>query len=210
MQLFALIARYAERFAAVGGSAHHVGSPLGVWLVLALAAPAADDAARAEIAAALGTDVDTAHQLAGELLAHPHPAVAAGLAVWSRPELTGLDGWRDGLPTGVQTGPIPDQNAADTWAREHTMGMIEQFPLQQPEKMSILLASALATKVTWLRPFDVVPGEQLGGPLESAASPGCCTAGGWPDIMRSSLRRRAPATSPCTSGGPMTTWMSCQ
>lgn len=162
MELAALVRRYAGRFAAVGGSTHHVGSPLGAWLVLALAAPAADDSARVEIADALGTDVHTAHRLAGDLLAHPHPAVAAALAVWSRPELTGLAGWRDRLPAGVQTGAIPTQAAADAWAQQHSLGLIRQFPLGTADIM-VLLASALATKVTWLRPFDVVPGEELGG-----------------------------------------------
>ena len=80
MTLPPLVSRYAERFALLGGDEHRVGSPLGAWLVLAIAAPAAHGALRAEIVDVLGTDVDSAHRLAGALLERSHPAVAAALA----------------------------------------------------------------------------------------------------------------------------------
>ncbi|HEY7045741.1 MAG TPA: hypothetical protein VH373_00875 [Jatrophihabitantaceae bacterium] len=101
MDLSTLVRRYAQRFAALGGDEHQVGSPLGAWLVLALAAPTADGQLRAEITDALGTDVESAQQLLAELLKQPDDAVGTALAAWSIPGLTGLD-TRPGR--GVRTG----------------------------------------------------------------------------------------------------------
>ena len=39
-ELLGAVSRYAERFHAAAGSTHHIASPLGGWLVVALAAPA--------------------------------------------------------------------------------------------------------------------------------------------------------------------------
>lgn len=162
MELGPLVRRYAERFAAVGGDTHHVGSPLGAWLVLALAAPAADGVLREQIADALRTDVGSAQRLLADLLERPHPAVAAALAAWMEPNLTGLDEWCAGLPQPVTTGPVPTARQADAWAREHTLELIDTFPLGVADAV-IVLASALATRVSWLRPFELVDGHQLGG-----------------------------------------------
>ncbi|MBM0258971.1 hypothetical protein JNW89_21570, partial [Micromonospora sp. 4G55] len=43
------LARYAARLHAGAGDRHHVASPLGAWLLLALAAPAATGADRDEL-----------------------------------------------------------------------------------------------------------------------------------------------------------------
>src|SRR5262249_24543617 len=51
---------------------------------------------------------------------------------------------------------------ADRWAREHTLGLIEKFPVNITDKIYLLLATALATKVSWDRPFELVPGSALG------------------------------------------------
>lgn len=163
MDLAALVCRYAERFAALGGGdEHQVGSPLGAWLVIAVAAPTADGALREQIIDALGTDVESAQEMLAEVLKHPNDAVGAALAAWSIPGLTGLDSWRAGLPPAVTTGSVPAQPEADQWAREHTLGLIERFPIDTHGAV-ILLASALAARVTWLRPFDLVDGAELRG-----------------------------------------------
>jgi hypothetical protein len=75
-------------------------------------------------------------------------------------------GWLAGLPASVERGPIPSQDAADRWAREHTFGLIERFPLMISDAIYLLLATALATKVSWDCPFELAPGSALG-----AASP---------------------------------------
>src|SRR5215475_2648923 len=54
MNIAPLIARYAQRFHRAVDGYQHVASPLGAWLVLALAAPAATGAAREQLAEILG------------------------------------------------------------------------------------------------------------------------------------------------------------
>jgi hypothetical protein len=66
------------------------------------------------------------------------------------------------LPAGVERGPIPSQDEADAWAREHTFGLIERFPIMITDNIYLLLATALATKVSWDRPFELAPGSALG------------------------------------------------
>jgi hypothetical protein len=113
MEPAALVCEYAERFAALGTDQHQVGSPLGAWLALALAATAAQGALREEISHALGTDVESAQRLVAELLDSPHPAVAMALAAWAMPGLPGLDPWRSTLPARVTTGAVPTREQAD-------------------------------------------------------------------------------------------------
>ncbi|SCF04791.1 Serpin (serine protease inhibitor) [Micromonospora viridifaciens] len=156
------LAHYAERLHRAAGDAHHVASPLGAWLLLALTGPAATDDARTRLEESLGTDVDDAAEAAHALLAAPHPLVAAATALWERTPFAELAGWRATLPERTQTGPLPDQATLDAWAREHTDGLIDRFPLGVTPDTLLILASALATKVSWAEPFQVAPAEQLG------------------------------------------------
>lgn len=163
------ISRYAERLHAVIGKRHHVASPLGAWLLLALAGTAGTGADRAAMSKALGCDVDAARQAAEDLLASPHPLVASAAAVWTAAWAQlgpHFDRWRTGLPAEVTSGELPDQGGLDAWAREHTFGLIERFPLRLDPDVYLVLASALATKVSWEIPFDLAPAASLG-----AASP---------------------------------------
>ncbi|MDO3704415.1 hypothetical protein Q3W71_22380 [Micromonospora sp. C28SCA-DRY-2] len=158
------LARYADRLHARAGDGHHVASPLGAWLLLALAAPAATGPARAALAEALGTDPATAAEAAHALLAAPHPLVPSATAFWHRPDhgTAALDRWRATLPGPTATGPVPDQAGLDAWAREHTLGLIEGFPLKVDPEVLLILASALATRVSWADPFEVAPAAALG------------------------------------------------
>ncbi|MFG2104542.1 hypothetical protein ACGFJ5_28525 [Micromonospora echinaurantiaca] len=158
------LARYAERMHTVIGDRHHVASPLGAWLLLALAGPATAGADRAELEDVLGTDVVNAGAAARALLEAPHPLVAAATAVWHRPGLDvgALDRWRATLPGTTGTGPLPEQAALDDWAREHTLGLIDQFPVSVTSETLLLLASALATRISWQDPFDVTAAGDLG------------------------------------------------
>ncbi|WP_232665926.1 serpin family protein, partial [Pseudonocardia sp. TRM90224] len=49
-----VVAAYARRFHAAVGDQHHVASPLGAWLVLAMAAPAINGADAQQVTEALG------------------------------------------------------------------------------------------------------------------------------------------------------------
>jgi hypothetical protein len=159
--LAAPIARYASRLQAVIGDGHQVASPLGAWLLLALASPASTGQDRATLTDALGCDAGQAARAAADLLSSPHPLVAAAAAVWSKPGTVSAD-WLAGLPAAVQTGGVPDQRELDGWARRNTFGLIERFPLQVDPLVCVILATALATRVSWECPFELAPASALG------------------------------------------------
>jgi hypothetical protein len=159
------VARYAARLHSAVGARHHVASPLGAWLLLALAAPASTGEDREALTDVLGCDVDVAAGAAAELLADPHPLVAAAAAVWTERGYTGSAGlrrWLAGLPASVTTGDLPGQAGLDSWAREHTFGLIDRFPLDASDAY-LVLATALATKVSWQMPFELSAASSLGG-----------------------------------------------
>ncbi len=56
---------------------------------------------------------------------------------------------------------MPSQAGLDAWARDHTFGLIDKFPIQADE-VYLVLASALATKVSWQVPFDLTSASALG------------------------------------------------
>ncbi len=172
------LGRYAGRLHARAGPGHHVVSPLGAWMVVALCATVAgDEQARGELAEVLGTDPVPAAAFAAGLLADPHPLVAAGAGVWVRParETARIKQWLTVLPAVVDTGDIPTQEEIDRWAAERTLGLIDRFPIELTADVVCLLASALATKVSWEVPFDVVDAAALG-------------PGPWPARLRRVLR----------------------
>ncbi|MFI8805246.1 hypothetical protein [Micromonospora chalcea] len=160
--LHAPLARYAERLHRAAGDTHHVASPLGAWLLLALTGPAATGETRAALAEALDADPDDAAAEARALLAAPHPMVAAATALWERAPAPELAAWRAALPENTERGPLPDQATLDGWARERTGGLIDSFPVDVTPDTLLLLANALATRVSWADPFDTVPGAELG------------------------------------------------
>jgi hypothetical protein len=156
------LAAYARRFHAQAGPRHHVGSPLGAWLLLALCAPASEGETRNILNALLGAESGSAADLAALLLADPHPLVPVAAGSWYRePAGEILSRWLAGLPPLVDRGPLAGQAELDAWASRHTGGLIERFPLDDPS-MWFVVATAIATKVSWERPFDLVPAAALG------------------------------------------------
>jgi hypothetical protein len=155
------VARYAARLHALAGPRHHVASPLGAWLLLALCAPPSEGTI---LNAPLGTDPAAAADLAGELLARPDPQVPAAAAVWHRPgRLTAVVArWLATLPPQVRTGPLTSQAELDDWARDGTFGLVERFPVTLDPSLYLLAATVLAARVSWERPFDLAPASALG------------------------------------------------
>jgi hypothetical protein len=155
------VARYAGRLHALAGPRHHVASPLGAWLLLALCAPASQATI---LNGLLGGDPADAASLAAGLLAHPDPVVPAAAAVWHRPgRLTDVAArWLAGLPPSVTTGPLTSQAELDDWARRGTLGLIERFPVALDPSLYLLAATVLAARVSWERPFGLAPASALG------------------------------------------------
>ncbi|MFI7544181.1 hypothetical protein [Actinoplanes sp. NPDC049599] len=141
-----------------------MASPLGAWLLLGLCASAGRGAVGEELAEVLGVPAGDATAAVAALLEHPHPLVSSATAVWHAPgrDTEGLRGWQAGLPAGTAVGVPPDQDGVDAWAREHTGGLIGAFPLPKLQEVVLLLASALATRVSWADPFEVAPAGALG------------------------------------------------
>jgi hypothetical protein len=159
------VAAYAARLHAAIGSGHQVASPLGAWLLLALAGPASRGDERASLAAVLDCDIDAAAAAAADLLESPHPLVAAAAAVWtaSWAQLSErFETWRADLAPQVANGELPDQAGLDQWARDHTFGLIDSFPIEWTPDLYLVLATALATRVSWKVPFELAPAAALG------------------------------------------------
>jgi hypothetical protein len=125
--------------------------------------------------------------------------------VWNRPigDVVALGRWIAGLSPAVTHGDMPTQAELDTWARDHTYGLIEKFPLTVTAETVVLLATALATKVSWRLPFDAGAGGRAGlrapGPAGGAGAAHARSSTG---TGSSSRRRRRPATWRCTRRTP--------
>jgi hypothetical protein len=158
------VARYAQRLQAVVGERHHVASPLGAWLLLALCATASEGEDTRILNEALGCDVPDAASLASRLLASPHPLVGVAAGAWPGPggPTPAVSRWLEGLPPQVQSGPMPGQAALDDWARRFSFGLIDRFPVQLDPSLQLLAATLLATRVSWERPFELAPAASLG------------------------------------------------
>ncbi|OLT16856.1 hypothetical protein BJF80_06045 [Serinicoccus sp. CUA-874] len=158
------VRRYAVAVDAQVLTGPGVCSGLGAWLLLALVAgsgPArADDAAALE--EALGLPADEAVEALTALLDDPHPAVAAAVARWADAERLTEDFAAWSVPDRVEDGPLPDQEGADRWASERTDGLIERFPVQLTELTRLVLASALATRISWSTPLTELEDGGLG------------------------------------------------
>ncbi len=137
-----LVTRYAAAArAALGTSTAPALSYAGLWLLLARFAPITAGARRAALAEAIGTDCDHAAALAAELLATPHPTIAAALGAWSRVAVAA------GFP--VPLDDLPAQEGLDRWAFEHTRGLIRRFPVSVNPETLMVLATALVLEPRW-------------------------------------------------------------
>ncbi|MFF7606780.1 serpin family protein [Streptomyces parvulus] len=137
-----------------------VFSAPGVWPLLAFLADGAAGAARSELAEALGVPADRAAAAARELLAGLGTVrgAEAALGLWTGRALEPHAEWTAGLPAdahGVLTGDAGvDGPALDAWAARRTGGLIERMPVAVTPETELVLASALALRTRWLKPFD--------------------------------------------------------
>lgn len=140
------------------GDGDFVLSGAGLWPLLALLASAADEQAGAELEGVVGWRASGAMRAALELIdiLRTGESTTAALGVWTRDGIPLHDDWASQLPEGV-IGTLTDQAALDRWAAEGTDGLIEKFPLQLNPGILLVLASALATRVKWVEPFDSRP-----------------------------------------------------
>lgn len=140
--------------------------------MLALVAPSADGDVRRELEDVLGCPADEAFAAARELLADPHAELVLGSAVWHDPGVATerLIELIRRLSPPADAGPIPSQAQADAWARERTLGLIEKFPIEVESGASLvlLLATAIAARVSWAVPFAFADEHELSLPADDA------------------------------------------
>ncbi|WP_461417318.1 serpin family protein [Gordonia sp. GN26] len=131
-----------------------VVSGAGVWPLLALLASAADEAARNELAAALGRPADSARAEGLEVLdaLREGMSTSAAVGVWTHDAAPLIEDWASRLPAGV-TGRLTGQEALDKWAADGTGGLIDRFPLEIDDEVRLVIASVIAAKTRWLEPF---------------------------------------------------------
>ncbi|MFF4401808.1 serpin family protein [Streptomyces sp. NPDC001480] len=150
-----------------GGTAF---SAAGVWPLLAFLAGGAAGPARAELAEALGLPAEQAPGAARELLGTmgAMPGLNCALGLWTDRTLRLREEWRAGLPAdshGVLSGDRPtDQEALDAWAAKRTGGLVERMPVTLTDDARMVLATALALRTDWPRPFDEHPLRPDAGP----------------------------------------------
>jgi Serpin (serine protease inhibitor) len=164
-RLAALVSSYSRRVNPAVLEQHagaSVSSPLGVWLLLAACVSGAGGADRTALEEVLGCAGEEASELLAMFMRSAPPALKAAIAVWTRAadQTEDLAGWVRSLPSEVEAGSMPSQREADQWADTRTLGLIKTFPLAIDDDTRIVLASALATKVSWKTPFGVVPAEE--------------------------------------------------
>lgn len=163
-----LTKRWAAQVPATGPGT--VFTAAGVWPLLALLADGAGGSAREELAEAVGLPAGAAAGAARELL----DALAgirgleSATGLWARADLPLEQAWSSKLPAGARGTLTDDVHAdtkvLDTWASDRTGGLIERMPVALDEGTRLVLASALALRLKWIRPFREIPGSVDEGP----------------------------------------------
>ena len=140
-------------------------SPVGIWMLLCAALVAAGGSDRERLERAVGCPREETGELLEAFVNHVPEALKAAVALWARSESTtdAFQRWIRELPTGVDSGPMPSQTAANDWARRNTLGLIPSFPTNVDE-MLVVLASAVATRVSWEDPFEIATARERFSP----------------------------------------------
>lgn len=182
----ALTTRWARALDPRGNT---VFAAAGLWPLLALLADGAAGRTRDELQEALGIPATQAAEAARRLLTgfDAVGGLSAALGLWTQAGLPLEERWAAGLPTGTRgrlTGdPATDRAALDRWAAERTGGLVETMPVADPARALLVLASALALKVTWRHPFTERPEQPATGPWAGRRLQGLSRSSAHPDRL---------------------------
>ncbi|MFJ6939821.1 serpin family protein [Streptomyces sp. NPDC101132] len=163
-----LTSRWVET--AVDGAGSTVLTAAGVWPLLAQLADGAGGPARGELAGALGIPPERAAAAALELLdaLGRVRGLDAATGLWAHQDLPLDPEWSARLPEGTRGtlsgDPEKDRAALDAWAAEHTGGRIDRMPGEVDASTLLVLASAFALRLRWIRPFKAGSGDASQGP----------------------------------------------
>lgn len=143
-----------------------VFSPAGVWPILAILADAAEGPVADDLKEALcyhPTDGTGPLEAAIKVLdwLRETPGLNGAIGVWLRCTLNVKKEWLERVPAtsrGILHG-TGDKAKLDMWTREHTEGLIDEFPLEPLS--DFILASTIVLQTEWLEEFDCGPQSQL-------------------------------------------------
>jgi hypothetical protein len=153
----ALTAKWA-RDRCTGDSTVIAGACL--WPLLAILAASAAGEALTELEGATGVSSIDGFEAAKAVLRllNSSPAVRLALATWIRAGLEISAEWSEAMPNGTWgqlLGDGGDQERLDTWAAQHTEGLIPRIPMAIGSDTLILLATACLVRTRWLLGFEV-------------------------------------------------------
>lgn len=169
-QLQETISAYSRIFHEEYKNDHHIVSPLGAWMLLALLAQGSNeesDPLHPLAKQALGVPVQQSGSLLKELLSSKHPAVFSAIKAWLEPGLLSSDDslqkWQQEVknycPIDVK---IPTEEELNSWVKDKSLNLIEEFPVTiDPEWFKGLFATVLATDVEWEVPLKIIPDNRL-------------------------------------------------
>ncbi|MCC3312807.1 serpin family protein [Nocardia africana] len=160
------------KWCAAAGSGDFVLSGCGIWPLLALLAATAGEPARGELTAAAGIPAASAHDAAITLLRRIESAesVRAALGVWVRDDIALRDEWIHTLPPGT-IAALRGQHGLDDWARHHTDGLIDRFPVRIGAATAVALATAVVARTAWRQSFHADVLEPTSGPWRGHRGP---------------------------------------
>lgn len=158
---------YAEKFYAKTSLAttetNTISSALGSWINLAFFSVGLEPHLTPENQFALenelGCSLPEAKNHLKTLLAANPKAVTLALGFWTKPEYahqdfnTYLRNQILDTTNNVSLGDIPTKAKLDDWVTEHSLGIITEFPVDNPQDLVSLLANVLATKIDWDEPY---------------------------------------------------------
>lgn len=164
-QLQETISTYSRIFHEEYKNDHHIVSPLGAWMLLALLAQGANketDPLDPVAEKALGVTPEQAESFLKKLLSTDHPAVFSAIKAWLKPDglssEESLSRWHQTVknycPVDVK---IPTKDELNSWVKDKSLNLIEEFPVTiDPAWFKGLFATVVATDVEWDVPMKVV------------------------------------------------------
>lgn len=165
--------KYAENFYANTSLAHTdentISSALGSWINLAFLSigvePQLNAEDKAKLEKQLGCSVSDSLTHLKTILNSSPETISLALGFWNTPEYNNLDFNKIlrkkvlAVTPNASLGGIPTQDELNRWVDEHSLGIIKEFPVENPESLISLLANVIATKIDWDEPYKVTSEE---------------------------------------------------
>lgn len=166
-----IIEQYSEQYHQsltneVNNETNFISSPLGAWLLIALVSGANKKGYTTEeqtkLESILHTTIEEAYTLATNLLKSENPEIAVAAGAWVNENTLTENQNNDWFESFDNNEAfeykkyLPTQEELNLWTKEKTLGIINEFPTRVTPYLELIVATAIATKITWGTVFDVV------------------------------------------------------